>query len=336
VSIVAGFERGAAQALKRRATVCSSPDKHSHASALAVNAMNAAQRYAEKGEGPGDRHRHHEVLRPRQSRHPDGPDRNHGGGTPQGCPLSPLRANIYLDVLDKELEGRGYTFCRYAGDCNIHVGIESAAETTLDSLQNWIGKHLRLEVNAAKSVTGRLEERRIGVMPESIGRFKTKVREMWRANRSRTSNQLRDEWRRDVQGWWGYFRLAEARRSVFQLEGWIRRHIRTRFWLRWHSAACRELALRRLGLRGRMLTVACSSRGALAAGCHWQRTRRCGHKPLSSTAGCGKTARPVVWDGDRALTPGHSTRSKVGALHWPVNPRPGASLVSRLKPGPHQ
>jgi len=43
-------------------------------------------------------------------------------GTPQGGPLSPLLANIYLDALDKELERRGHRFCRYADDCNIYVG----------------------------------------------------------------------------------------------------------------------------------------------------------------------------------------------------------------------
>ena len=32
-------------------------------------------------------------------------------GTPQGGPLSPLLANIYLDALDRELERRGHSFC---------------------------------------------------------------------------------------------------------------------------------------------------------------------------------------------------------------------------------
>ena len=31
-------------------------------------------------------------------------------GTPQGGPLSPLLANIYLDALDRELESRGLRF----------------------------------------------------------------------------------------------------------------------------------------------------------------------------------------------------------------------------------
>ncbi len=34
-------------------------------------------------------------------------------GTPQGGPLSPLLSNILLDDLDKELERRGHSFCRF-------------------------------------------------------------------------------------------------------------------------------------------------------------------------------------------------------------------------------
>ncbi len=187
--------------------------------------------------------------------------------------LSPLLANIYLDALDKELDRRGHRYCRFADDCNIYVGSQSAAERTLTSIQGWIEKHLRLEVNAAKSGTGRVWERKflgfrldrgkqIGVAPESLARFKTKVREMWRSNQSRTSNQLRDAWVRYVRGWWGYFRVAEVRRPIFCLEGWIRRHIRKCFWLRWHSAAGREHALARLGVHPRLLKTARTSRGA--------------------------------------------------------------------------
>lgn len=194
-------------------------------------------------------------------------------GTPQGGPLSPLLANIYLDALDRELERRGHRYVRYADDCNVYVSSQPAAERTLVSLQAWIEKHLRLQVNAAKSGTGRVWERkflgfrldrgkRIGVAPESIERFKTKVRELWCARQSRTSEQLRDAWQRYVRGWWNYFRLAEVRYPIFRLEGWIRRHIRKCFWLRWHTATGRENALRRLGVHPRLLQTVHTGRGA--------------------------------------------------------------------------
>jgi RNA-directed DNA polymerase len=77
-------------------------------------------------------------------------------GTPPGGPLSPLLANIYLDALDKELDRRGHSYCRYADDCNIYVHSRAAAEGALASIQDWIEKRLRLKVNAAKSGTGRL------------------------------------------------------------------------------------------------------------------------------------------------------------------------------------
>ena len=196
-----------------------------------------------------------------------------GEGTPQGGPLSPLLANIYLDALDRELEARGHSFSRYADDCNIYVGSQAAAERTMVSIQGWIEQHLRLQVNLTKSGTGRVWERkflgfrlnregRIEAAPESLERFRARVREMWRSCQSRTSNQLRDAWRLYVRGWWGYYRLAEERKPIFRLEGWIRRHIRKCFWLRWHNATGREHALRRLGLRGRMLKAAFTSRGA--------------------------------------------------------------------------
>ena len=56
--------------------------------------------------------------------------------------------------------------------------------------------------------------------------------------------------------------MVEERREIFRLEGWIRRHIRKCFWLRWHSRKGREKALKRLGLRGRMLKVVFTGKGA--------------------------------------------------------------------------
>jgi group II intron reverse transcriptase/maturase len=194
-------------------------------------------------------------------------------GTPQGGPLSPLLANIYLDALDKELELRGHRFCRYADDCKIYVSSEAAAERVLASITEWIRRHLQLEVNATKSGTGRVWERKflgfqltekleIGIAPQSVGRYKAKVRELWKSCQSLSSVALRDRWRAWLHGWCGYFRLADERRTVTRLEGWTRRHIRSCFWQRWHSHQGRLRMLRKLGMAERQCRVAGSSLGA--------------------------------------------------------------------------
>ena len=194
-------------------------------------------------------------------------------GTPQGSPLSPLLANIYLDQLDKELEKRELSFCRYADDISIYVSSERSANRVLESLAAWIAKHLKLSVNQDKSGTGRpwegqflsfriTEEGEIEIAPKGIEGYKAQVRSLWDARQSLTSKQLIKQWQEYSVGWWNYFKLANDRWNIERLAGWTRRHMRKCFWLRWHNKKGRRNALRRLGAKPRHLKVASSSRGA--------------------------------------------------------------------------
>ena len=200
-------------------------------------------------------------------------------GTPQGGPLSPLLANIYLDKLDKELERRGLKHVRYADDCNIYVSSEHAAKRLLKRISQWISRHLRLQINAEKSGTGRVWERKflgfiltvallIAASPQALAKFKDQVRSKWDARQSVSSEQLRDAWRNYQRGWWAYYGRAEERRSILRLSGWIRRHIRKCFWQRWHNARGRKAALTQLGIPLSRRELAHCSRGAWHMGRH--------------------------------------------------------------------
>jgi group II intron reverse transcriptase/maturase len=243
-------------------------------------------------------------------------------GTPQGGPLSPLLANIYLDALDKELEKRGLRFARYADDCNIYVQSKAAAERVMTSITSWLTRKLRLEVNASKSGVGRPWERKflgftltvvllITLASTSLARFENKVRELWDGRQAQTSKQLRDQWRSYVRGWWGYFSLAEDRRSILGKEGWLRRHIRKCFWQRWHSAEGRVYALRKLGIPPQLENLGRSSCGAWHMAAHKVMQRALPNRRLryygfltpsdldaikrdGSNRRMRKTARPVV------------------------------------------
>jgi RNA-directed DNA polymerase len=194
-------------------------------------------------------------------------------GTPQGSPLSPLLANIYLDPLDKELEKRGLSFCRYADDINIYVVSERSAQRVYTSIVKWIEKHLKLSVNTDKSGTGRPWERqflgyritqegKLSIDSKRLERHKNKVRELWQANQSLTSQQLVKQWRSYLIGWSNYFSLTELPWQLRKIGSWTRRHIRKCFWLRWHNRKGRYNALKRLGANAKQLKLASSSRGA--------------------------------------------------------------------------
>lgn len=194
-------------------------------------------------------------------------------GTPQGGPLSPLLGNIYLDALDKELEARGVNFVRYADDVTIYAGSERSAKRIHASIAKWITKHLKLEVNEEKSGVRPpdegsflgfriLPDGKIGLSKKSVERFRARVREHWDARWSVKGRVRRERWQSYLRGWWGYFRLSERQWDWEDLEGWLRRHMRKCIWQQWHNWKGRRNALKRLGLRGRRLKLASSSRGA--------------------------------------------------------------------------
>ena len=247
-------------------------------------------------------------------------------GTPQGGPLSPLLANIYLDKLDKEIERRGLKHVRYADDCNIYVSSQKAAARVLEDMGQWIARHLKLEVNAKKSGIGKVWERKflgfiltaallIAASPQAIARFKDQVRTKWDARQPLSSEQLRDQWSNYQRGWWAYYGRAEEQKNMVQLSGWIRRHMRKCFWQRWHSVSGRLAALTRLGMPPSRREVARSSRGAWRMGRHPVVQEALNNRTLKkyglitpadlasrdkprvvSNRRMRKTARPVVWE----------------------------------------
>lgn len=192
----------------------------------------------------------------------DGTVRERTQGTPQGGPLSPLLANLYLDALDKELEQRGLRFVRYADDVAIYVGSRRSAERVLEGITQWIERHLRLRVNREKSGAGPTGQRkllgflihpdgRLDLAAESIERYKAQVRTTWCACSGLSERETIAHWRAYVLGWWNYFCLAGRR--LRNLSAWTRRHMRKWFWQRWHKRKGRLTRLRSLGLRPHQL-----------------------------------------------------------------------------------
>jgi RNA-directed DNA polymerase len=182
-------------------------------------------------------------------------------GTPQGGPLSPLLSNILLDDLDKELERRGHAFCRYADDCNVYVRSKQAGGRVMASLTQFLHEKLKLRVNPDKSAVDRPWNRkflgysmtfhrkvRLKVAPKSVERFKAKLRVSFRKGRGRNLQRFIQELAPILRGWMNYFRLAEVKGVIEELDQWIRRKLRCLLWRQWKRVKTRAKNLMKRGL----------------------------------------------------------------------------------------
>ena len=166
-----------------------------------------------------------------------------------------------MDELDKELEGRGHKFCRYADDCNIYVQSKAAGERVMKSVTEFLSKRLRLKVNTEKSAVARPWERkflgysmtvnkqpRLKVALESIRRLKAKVRTIFREGRGRSLSKVIQDLNQLLRGWKQYFRLAEVKGVFEEFDGWLRRKLRCLLWRQWKRNFTRAKNLMKRGL----------------------------------------------------------------------------------------
>jgi RNA-directed DNA polymerase len=182
-------------------------------------------------------------------------------GMPQGGPLSPLLSNIMLTELDRELERRGHAFCRYADDCNVYVRSQKAGERVLASLTRFISGRLKLKVNAVKSAVAEPWRRKflgysmtwhqkpkLRIATPSLKRLEVRVRELLRGARGQSVSRTIEQLNPLLRGWAAYFKLAEAKRAVEELDGWIRRKLRCVLWRQWKRVHTRARMLMKNGL----------------------------------------------------------------------------------------
>ena len=107
-------------------------------------------------------------------------------GVPQGSPLSPFLANIYLNGMDHTMGAAGFKYLRYADDLIIVCREKTSAHTALEMLREECRK-LELQLNPAKSKVLDVQEQGFDFLghrytggtwqaiPERIERVKRKI-----------------------------------------------------------------------------------------------------------------------------------------------------------------
>lgn len=160
-------------------------------------------------------------------------------GSVQGSPLSPLLSNVVLDELDKELERRGVSFCRFADDIQGFVSSRKAAERVMASISKFIEGKLKLVVNKEKSqVAGSLQVKFLGltivgntvaISRESMRRAFAKVRELIPRGTHLPKEKAVEKINQWYVGWSNYYKMTFYPLQLQQIEAHMRRRLRARF-----------------------------------------------------------------------------------------------------------
>lgn len=183
-------------------------------------------------------------------------------GVPQGGNLSPLLSNIMLNELDKELTKRGLRFVRYADDCNIYVKSKRAAERVMESITKFIECDLKLKVNTDKSKVDRpwrckflgysfylsKGKVRMRVHEKSIKKFKDKLKNLTGRSKIKNIKLTFEKIKESVVGWINYFKLADMKSLMKNIDEWLRRRIRMCYWKQWKKISTKFNNLKKLGV----------------------------------------------------------------------------------------
>jgi RNA-directed DNA polymerase len=167
-----------------------------------------------------------------------------------------------LNELDKELEKRGHSFCRYADDFVIFVRSEKSALRVFDSVVSFIEKKLKLKVNRSKSKTtkghrltflgfGFLpgDQARLIVPKDIQKRFRRKAKLLFRKGRGMNLQRfITYHLNPFLRGWANYYRLCKVKTMAEGLDFWIRRRLRLIIWRQWKKPRTRFKRFVSLGL----------------------------------------------------------------------------------------
>ena len=183
-------------------------------------------------------------------------------GVPQGGNLSPLLSNIMLNELDKELTKRGLKFVRYADDSNIYVKSKKAADRVMQSITRYIEQDLKLRVNTDKSKVGKpwkckflgysfypsKDGIKMRAHEKSIHKFKEKLKLLTGRSKIGNIESTYKKIKQLVVGWINYFKMADMKSWMRNIDEWLRRRIRMCYWKQWKKVSTKFKNLQKLGI----------------------------------------------------------------------------------------
>ena len=96
---------------------------------------------------------------------------------------------------------------------------------------------------------GRQGKTQLRVHPKSFMKLKGKLKELTGRSKGMSGLERRSRLNSLIRGWVNYFKLANMKRKLRDLDGWLRRRIRMVTWKRWKRVRSRFKNLKRAGIK---------------------------------------------------------------------------------------
>jgi group II intron reverse transcriptase/maturase len=159
-------------------------------------------------------------------------------GTPQGGVISPLLANIALNLLDWKLEQSGFRFVRYADDFVVLCKSQRRAKEALEMISEFLADQLGLSLSPEKTHVTTFKQGfaflgfqigawTITMREKSVEKFKDKVRQITTRSHNLDAEMI-VKLNRVIRGTANYFAKpwSACRHMYRTLDRWIRMRLR--------------------------------------------------------------------------------------------------------------
>jgi len=142
-----------------------------------------------------------------------------------------------------------------------------SAERTLTNIVPYIEEKLFLKVNREKTVVAYISKikflgysfyvnkkvGRLRIHPKCIAKMKERIKTLTSRSNGWGDDRRKETLKQYITGWVNYFKLADMKTLLLQIDEWYRRRLRMVIWKQWKRLRTRFRNLQKLGLENTRL-----------------------------------------------------------------------------------
>jgi group II intron reverse transcriptase/maturase len=159
-------------------------------------------------------------------------------GTPQGGVISPLLANLVGNIIDKELEAKGFKAVRYADDFIVMTKTREELHSAYEFVKEIVEQKCGLKLSEDKTKLTSFKEgfrflgfqfkgKSKGISKKSLDKLKDNIKKLTKRSQGINLKAIIDKLNPVIRGHVNYFRIGNVKTLYAKLDGWVRMRLRS-------------------------------------------------------------------------------------------------------------